>query len=299
MIDLDLNLLRVFDAVMRHRSVTSAAKDLGLTQSSVSNALNRLRDAVGDRLLVRQGNTMIPTRAAEELWPHVSEALANLARGLGTLQGFEPAAAKGRVRVAMGDYAMAVLAADLASLIARDAPDLVLELVAAVPDLALEQISAGQADLLIGAVGGDVGRLQTRPLFAEQFIGLCARSHDFAKSAATPEDFAQARHVLISARGRTSGNVDAGLKQVGLSRHVAVTVPGPDEAARIVAKGGSIVSCGARLARRLAVTYDLHCFALPVDVPGFSVRALFRAENRTSPSLGWLLSKTQEVAQGK
>lgn len=285
---IDLNLFRVFDALMRHRSVTRAAADLGLTQSSVSNALARLRGAVGDRLLERQGNAMAPTRVAEELWPAVREALSRLDQGVRALEGFEPREATGRFRVAMGDYAMALLAAEVAARVARDAPGVTLELVAAVPGTAEDELSTGRTDLVVGAVWGDIGRLAATPMFDEHFVGLCARSHPFAHGPVSIEQFCGVPHVLSSARGLMRGNVDAGLQRRGRDRHVAVTVPGFDEAARIVARGDSVVSCGARLADQLAARYDLARFELPLDVPGFSVRALCRPENSHTPSIVWL-----------
>ena len=75
---LDLNLLRVFDAVMAEQSLTRAAHKLSLTQPAVSNALRRLREALGDDLVRRSGGSMQPTAHAQALWPVVREALAQL-----------------------------------------------------------------------------------------------------------------------------------------------------------------------------------------------------------------------------
>ena len=74
----DLNLLKVFDAVMAERSLTSAAHQLALTQPAVSNALRRLRETLGDELLVRQGRNLVPTPRAQELWPAVRDTLLRL-----------------------------------------------------------------------------------------------------------------------------------------------------------------------------------------------------------------------------
>ena len=79
--NLDLNLLRVFDEVMAERSLTRAAQNLALTQPAVSNALRRLRDALGDELVRRHGHGIEPTPRALALWPSVRGALRGAASG--------------------------------------------------------------------------------------------------------------------------------------------------------------------------------------------------------------------------
>src|SRR5918912_2734754 len=74
----DLNLLRVFDQVMADRNLTRAARHLAMTQPAVSNALNRLREALGDRLVTRSGYGVEPTPKALSMWPAVSDALRQL-----------------------------------------------------------------------------------------------------------------------------------------------------------------------------------------------------------------------------
>src|SRR6478735_6434150 len=75
---LDLNLLRVFDQVMAERNLTRAARNLSMTQPAVSNALSRLRDSLGDRLVSRSGYGVEPTPRALALWPAVADALRQL-----------------------------------------------------------------------------------------------------------------------------------------------------------------------------------------------------------------------------
>ena len=88
---LDLNLLVVFDAIMRRRNVSRAAADLGLTQSTISNSLKRLRDSLGGPLFVRESHGVAPTPFAERLMPYVRSSLDELNRGLMQNRAFEPA----------------------------------------------------------------------------------------------------------------------------------------------------------------------------------------------------------------
>src|SRR3954467_13858154 len=79
---LDLNLLRVFDQVMAERNLTRAARNLNMTQPAVSNALSRLRDAVGDKLVARSGYGVEPTPRALSLWPAIADALRQMESSL-------------------------------------------------------------------------------------------------------------------------------------------------------------------------------------------------------------------------
>src|SRR3982751_5340729 len=87
---LDLNLLRVFDAVMAEGSLTRAAERLAMTQPAASHALKRLHGAVGEELLHRTAHGMRPTARAELLWPQVRAALAQL-QGALSPPDFDPA----------------------------------------------------------------------------------------------------------------------------------------------------------------------------------------------------------------
>lgn len=296
MASFDMNLLRVFDALMRHRSVTAAARELGLTQSSVSNALSRLRESLGDRLLERRGNAMAPTRVALDLWPEVASGLAQVASALAKRESFDPAKATATYRVAMGDYALALLGADFAAAVSASAPNVTLELTDASPTTASQDLTAGELDLIVGAVAEGIGRLTTTPLLEERFVGLVAKAHPLLGASSPGVDaFVAYPHILTSPRGRTIGNVDAGLRRIGKARKVSVAVPSFVEAARICAGGDSVLCCGERLARRLAAMFELAVFELPVDAPGFVLKAAAAPANRSAPSLRWLLQTLQSV----
>src|ERR1700739_1254394 len=119
--NLDLNLLRVFDVLLEERSVTRTGARLGLTQSAVSHALNRLRYVLGDELFVRGPSGMQPTPRALEMGPQVHAALNQLQSA--TLpSGFDPAISERRFIVAAGAYACAVLVPALVARMRTAAP---------------------------------------------------------------------------------------------------------------------------------------------------------------------------------
>src|SRR6476660_119970 len=123
---IDLNLLVVFDAIMRDRSVTRAGQRLGLSQPAMSHALTRLRHMLKDELFIRSPNGMMPTPRAEELASPIRMALDGLQQSLETVQ-FDPSKATATFRIAVDNYAAIVLVAPIAAHVARNAPGVKLD----------------------------------------------------------------------------------------------------------------------------------------------------------------------------
>ena len=146
---LDLNLLRVFAAVMLERNVTRAAAQLAMTQPAVSNALRRLREATGDELFVTVPSGVVPTAHAAEMWPHVEAALGRLSQALDP-QGFDPARDARTFTLAMADATATVLMPAFVDTLLREralADVRVLPLSSRDPRPQLEQ---GVADVAVG-----------------------------------------------------------------------------------------------------------------------------------------------------
>src|SRR3954463_15435512 len=125
----DLNLLRVFDALLVARSVSGAALRLNLSQPATSAALGRMRTALSDPLLVRSGNRMRATALAEELHPRVERILEDVRDALGATAKFDPGVTPRRFRIGANDYASAALLAPLVQRLHAAAPHAALEVI--------------------------------------------------------------------------------------------------------------------------------------------------------------------------
>ena len=218
----DLNLLRVFDALMRERSVTRAGELIGLSQPAVSNALARLRHALSDELFVRRGNDMVPTPRAEALAERVREALAQVEQALYKDSRFDPASAE-RIFTLMGaDFFSTLLMPDLAERIASAAPRIALRMV----DSAL-----GDVERLLRENVIDVALerpldmpewISRRLLFPSPFAVIAARNHEalakagIAPGAAIPLDlYCALPHAIRSIDGSMGGQYRRGTAQGG------------------------------------------------------------------------------------
>ena len=119
----DLNLLVVFDAVMREKHVTRAAKRIGMTQPAVSNALNRLRHIAKDDLFIRSANGVVPTARAIELGPPIRQAI-NLVENAFDPTSFDPKSSTEEFNIAISNYTASILFPKLAEVLEKEAPNI-------------------------------------------------------------------------------------------------------------------------------------------------------------------------------
>jgi DNA-binding transcriptional LysR family regulator len=177
---LDLNLLVVFDAIMRDRSVTRAGQRLGLSQPAMSHALTRLRHMLKDELFVRSPNGMMPTPRAEGLATPIRIALDGLQQSLEP-EEFEPSKAAATFRIAVDNYAAVVLVAPIATRVAEVAPGVKLDFRPSGTLDILDQLDRSELQLAIGPAGAPSERFSRRRLLQDQFVVVHRKGHPDAK----------------------------------------------------------------------------------------------------------------------
>ncbi|GAA4781405.1 LysR family transcriptional regulator [Stakelama sediminis] len=175
MIQIDLNLLQTFDALYELRSTTRAADRLGLTQSAISHALRRLRDAVDDPLFVRSGRTLQPTARAIEMAPEVHAGLIRLRSALAP-GSFDPTTVQRTITLAVGSYFCTLMAPQLIAWARDVAPGITIRLVPLDKELPA-MLEAGAVDLAVGLFEHVPDRFVTETLFSDDFVWIAAREH--------------------------------------------------------------------------------------------------------------------------
>lgn len=171
----DLNLLRLFDTLYEERSVTRASARLGLTQSAVSHALGRLRDAFEDDLFTRGPGGLLPTARATELAPRIHDILVTI-RDAFAPATFEAASTERRFTIAGGQYFARLIFPRLVAQARMVAPNVVLRLVAVDQALA-DDLDEGVVDLAIGAFEQVPARFLTQLLLEEEIVWVAAADH--------------------------------------------------------------------------------------------------------------------------
>lgn len=285
--DIDFNLIAPLDALLTERSVTGAARKLGLSVSAMSRTLARLRSATGDPLLVPAGRSLVPTPYAESLADRV-HALAGDARAIlgQATHAFDPAAQQRSYVIRANDGFIDLMGARIINAVAAVAPGVRLQFVPK-PDKDARPHREGHIDLEIGVLGTDAPELRTRLLFSDRFVGICRTAHPALENGGmTIERYAHCRHVVVARKMNWSGPVDVALDELGLHRVVAMVVPGHATAMRVV-RDTDLVG----LVPASCVGIDaagLHVFEPPVRTPGIKVSLIWHPRVHGDRAHQWL-----------
>jgi DNA-binding transcriptional LysR family regulator len=312
---LDLNLLRLFDALAEERSVTRAGARLGLTQSAVSHALNRLRHALQDELFVRGPDGMRPTARAQEMAPKLRQGLDQLQLALAPA-AFAPAETQRRFLIAAGAYICTVLMPGVVERLRQEAPGAELRLTRTGPTLG-DDLLSGRIDLVVGGFGRAGGLFARETLFTESMIWALRADHPAAQGRTLPLDcLADLAHVIITTgepgqavEGRShdsglerrviwddGGAFESAMSRAGWRRTIGVTVQDAQSALAIVSRSDMVALAPRRLARLLAGQYRLKLFDPPYAAAPTAIETLWRRDLSDSPPLDWLRSSLRAAA---
>lgn len=302
---LDLNLLRVFDTVMAERNLTRAAEQLAMTQPAVSNALRRLKDAVGETLFTRAAFGVKPTAHAETLWPEVREALTHLREALDPRE-YDPCTQAHTFHLAMADATSSRL---LPALMRR------LEAGGALADLRVvplgtrdpsKLLDQGEADIAIGhfpelisrlTVQGRHAPLRFQTLYESEYVCVMRRGHPLAaKPGLDLDDYCAALHLLVSFSGRGQGRVDETLAPMGRRRRIAMSVNQFFTAGLVVAQTDLLTVLPSAFLEVTGVADQLVVRELPLTLPPLKVCGVWHRRHDRQPAVSWLLQQINEVA---
>jgi DNA-binding transcriptional LysR family regulator len=312
---LDLNLLRVFEALIDERSATRAGGRLGLTQSAISHALNRLRYVLKDELFVRGPDGMQPTERAAEIAPRVRQGLLQLQLALAPSE-FVPEVTDRHFAVTCTEYAGAVLLPPFIARLRAQAPNASLSVLPSNLGVA-ETLRSGRADLAIGSFKRIPEWFAGEPLLSETRVWVLSADHPAAREELTLERLAALPHLVITATGedehaidgyvadhgleRLVTRTDAGLLQGalaarGLRRTVAVTTPHFLAALAAITQSDIAALLPRRIATAFMGSYRLVLFEPPYTSPPFEMMSLWHRENGDQPAIAWLRRLLREVA---
>jgi DNA-binding transcriptional LysR family regulator len=297
---LDLNLLRVFDEGMAERNLTRAARNLAITQPAASNALRRLREALGDELVTRAGYGVVPTPFALSVWPAVREALASL-RGAIAPVDFDPSTTRNTFVLAMADATAAILIPRLVKTLESESPRAsmrVRPLTTRDPRALLEgdevEMAVGYFPAVVAAI--TLGEMQEdtpdtfghAPVYSGRYVCVMRQGHPLAGAPISLDAYCAARHLLVSFSGRPFGFVDEALAGIKRSRRIVLTVNQFFTAAQVVANSNLLTILPRDFIPSTGIAEQLAWQPLPVQVPLLQVDMLWHRRHETSPAHSWL-----------
>ncbi|MGO3570810.1 MAG: LysR family transcriptional regulator [Serratia grimesii] len=296
---LDLNLLLVFEAVYRLRSVTRAAAELAISASALSHALIRLRKTMADELFYRVGNDMHPTVYAESLAPTISESLALLSKGLHPRPRFIAADSQESFTFAITDYtAFAVFPALMAQM-QRLAPKLSFQLCYSERKVALNDLLAGKIDFALGFTeAGDENYQEIDEVdwLEDKYVAICSPALSKKHGKLTLENYLQARHLVVTPCNEQHGVIDYQLEKLGLHRDVAIRTPSLLGAPFIIADSELMMSIPHYAAQKLRQSVELDIHPLPFPVPNYKIKIYLHQRNGRPDACQWLMQQLQALA---
>lgn len=293
---LDLNLLRVFDAVMTELNVTRAADRLHMTQPAVSNALKRLRHLLNDELFIKVPSGVRATPKAMQVWQPLRDALMQIRQTLEPSE-FAPATASTSFSIAMNDFTANLLLPGLVRVLEATAPGIDIRTIPTTYINAPMLLEQSDIDLAIGVFANPSKRLRSHALLTSPFVCAMRQGHPLAARRLTLERYIQAKHLLVTLTGESTGLIDPLLQQQGLKRRIALTVNQFAVAPRIIAQSDLIAVLPTRIVQVSEWADQLHLVPLPVKLAPTTLQMMWHERNHLDTGQQWLRAQLIEVCQ--
>jgi DNA-binding transcriptional LysR family regulator len=292
----DLNLLITLDVLLAEGSVAAAAKRLRLSPSAMSRALARLRETMGDPLLVRAGRGLVPTPRALELRARVGQLVEETQVILRPAETLDLTRLTRTFTFRNREGFVENFGARLIARVEAEAPGIRLRFVPKA-DKDSSALRDGSVDLETGVIGKATGpELRAQALFRDRFVGVVRNGHPLAKAKVTPARYAAGRHILISRRGIEGGQIDDAVEAGGRKREIATIVASYSEALALARTTDLIASLPERYTETLRA--GMVSFPLPVALPEITISLLWHPRLDADPAHKWLRACVREVCRG-
>lgn len=292
---LDLNLLPPLEALLRRRNVTHAAADVGLSQPAMSRALSRLRDVLGDPLLVRAGGSLVLTPRAQTLAAQIAPALERI-KGVFREEAFDPRAAQRAIRIAGADTHAILIAPGILKRFAAEAPGLDLRIEPYGRDI-VGRMESGALDFAFALTSTQLPPGARSERCGEDRLALVMRrGHPAAKKRWTVADYARVEHAAVAIFGDGQSDLDALLAAEGVRRRIAFT--SPHFIATLAAVGASdcVTTLSRAFAARFADTFDLVLKEPPFATAALEQTLVWSDLYDSDPLLRWARGIIRDAA---
>lgn len=272
----DLNLLGVLDALLQEGSVTAAARRMGLSTPAMSHALARIRERLGDPILVRSGRGMLLTPRAEQLKPQIHAIVTEARQALSPTRPFVAKDLARTFVIHATDYVLTVLGPTVDRILQQESPHVCIRFVPNTPDDPSSLRDEG-SDLAVGIYGELPQEMRIRHLLTERFVCVVRRDHPLCEQRLSLEQFVAYPHIQIAPRGKPGGYLDDVLRERGLHRTVARAVPYFLTALQLVAETDYLLTISERMAKLYVERLNLLSLDVPLPLRPFALSLLWHA----------------------
>jgi len=288
--DIDLNLLVVFNQLIRQPRVSAVAESLDLSQPAVSNALKRLRRLLGDELFVHTPKGMVPTPFAEQLAEPIAYALSAIEGTLSQHASFEPLTSTRSFTIAMTDIGEIYFMPELMRALVSEAPGIKVSTVRNTAINLRDEMESGRVDLAIGLLPQLTAGFFQRRLFRQRYVCMFHQGHALDKGKITLDEFVAANHVVAIAAGTGHGKVDELLEHQGIRRRIRLVLPHFVAVPPILAATDMIATVPERLAERCVKPFNLTYVPHPASLPPIAISLLWHSKMHRDAGNQWLRS---------
>lgn len=298
----DLNLLRVFDALLKERSVTRAGARIGLSQPAVSAALGRLRHAFHDELFVRAGAQMVPTTRAAALAESVSEALASLEAAFARYSMLEPKRLERSYTLLGADFFSMLFMPKFAAALAPHAPGVRLRLIDASRGDGVQLLREGTVDVVLEYLSHVPDWISHAPLFRSCFVAVASRHNPRLRGLVPAEGqllpssvFRECAFAVYSLDGGETGCAVEALRSVGLGQRAVLALPHFQATAQAAADSDLVALMPCQFAEAVAERLDLAIYRIPVPMPFLKFEMYWHARADDDLQHAWLRAQIAET----
>ncbi len=297
--NIDLNLLTVFDTIIRTGKLSAAADQLGMTQPACSNALARLRLTFNDDLFIRTRYGMTPTQMAEDLAKPIREALGLIEGTLGGGAAFDPDTSTRTFKLAIGDYGEIILLPPLLNLVRQYAGDLTIKSYPELETSSLDLVRQGQIDFYFDFKAPTDKQLLFCELSEEETVVIARKGNPRYTSTISRKEYLDADHIILTYRHQGLSMLDALLRQEGpiprksvaeVNQYVAV--PG------LVAKTDCIATVPKHMADYFAKREAINIFPLPFKMPKSKTYMIWHRSMESDKGHQWLKEIILKLGSG-
>lgn len=284
----DLNLLPVLDALLRHRSVTLAARELDMSQSAVSTALGRLRATLVDPLFVRTGHGMLPTPRASQLAEPVAAILYKVRDEVLSSQGFMPSVSARTFTLGLSDVGSYVLWPRIVAAVTQQAPSVRLRMRVMSQPMIATALENAEVDVALGAYPDLPDTLYQRRLFERQYVAMVRFGHPLAGRRLSIQAFARCPQAVVRLASGIQDRVDEALAAQGLARYQVLDMPSYLMLPPLLSAGDWMAVIPGQLADAFARHGHFKNLKLPFELPASVIRMHWHKRFHEDPGNVWL-----------
>ncbi|MBN4075315.1 MAG: nodulation protein NfeD [SAR86 cluster bacterium] len=293
---LDLNLLVALDALLKHKNVSLAAKELHLTQPALSSALTRLRDYFSDELLViNSGKKTFLTEKANSLENPVREVLLQIKNSITTEIAFNPATSKRHFNIVAADATLLTFLSTPLAAISKLAPGLTFDIFN-LDVKTFEMLETGETDLFFIIDNFTRPDHPSKKIYQDDYCVICCAESAYSK-AISHEEYLKANHAVvffgdISQQGYNEIYLDS----EGIKINITLRLPNYSTLPKCIIDSDRIATVPKKLAKEWKKSYPINILPVPIEMPVMTVSMQWHRSRESDTALAWLIELFEKHA---